>query len=162
MVRALPTWCPTTRHSRRGGTRTRRPAASTDMVGASINVKASNRSLKRLPSRAHGTGICVTFQQPEHVTRGTSTCSYASYWNKSKCRQERASRSWKGCAAAAQPGQTWRMPPNVTCKSIRQPYRLKSARLTCHGAPGQRLGEEHLDHARSPHKQTAAIVALAE
>jgi hypothetical protein len=49
-------------------------AANTDMVGASISVKASNSSVKRLPSRAQGTGICVTLPQPAQATRGTSAC----------------------------------------------------------------------------------------
>ena len=75
------------------------------MVGASISVKASNSRVKRLPSRAQGTAICVTLPQPAQATRGTSACRWASYWKKSRWRQERAKRSWSGCAAAPQAGQ---------------------------------------------------------
>lgn len=56
-------------------------------------TKASKAAVKPEPGRAQGINIWVVLPQPLHAMRGTSQCSQASNWKKSKWRQDRRSRS---------------------------------------------------------------------
>jgi hypothetical protein len=133
------------------------------MVGASISVKASNSSVKRLPSRAQGTGICVTLPQPAQATRGTSVCRCASYWKKSRWRHERAKRSCSGCAARP----TGRTGMNGGAK---RHLEVDPSGLWLKGDliylprsnKAQSLGEQRFNHEEPVARGKAAIVLHAE
>ena len=75
--------------------------------------------MKPEPGRAHGTLSWVVLTQAPQATRGTSACSQASNWKKSRCRQERRSRSCTGWEAAPQAGQLSSAPEQLTLKSMR-------------------------------------------
>jgi hypothetical protein len=89
--------------------------------------------VKPEPARAHGTLSWVVLPQAPHATRGTSACSQASNWKKSKCRQERRSRSCTGCDAALQAGQLSNVPAQLTSKSMRLAGTSSLTSSTNHG-----------------------------
>ena len=51
-----------------------------------VRAKASKAAVNPDPGRAHGTGPCVVLPQPVQAMRGTSQCSQASNWKKSRWR----------------------------------------------------------------------------
>src|SRR5476649_2773535 len=92
------------RHSRCERTRNWFAACATGKVWHNDRASASNNKVKPLPGRAHGTSACVVLPQALQSTRGTSACSHASNWKKSKCRQLRLIRSWTPCPSTPQAG----------------------------------------------------------
>ncbi len=96
--------------------------------------QASNSAVKPEPSRAQGTPTCVVLPQPVQATRGTSACSQASNWKKSRCRHERRRRSWMPCAGVLQCGQLSNLALQRTSKSMRRLAVSRSTLATSHGA----------------------------
>ncbi len=86
---------------------------------ANANASASKAAVKPKPGRAHGTKSCVVLPQAPQATRGTSACSQASYWKKSRRRHDRRNRSCTRCEAAPQAGQFSSAPWQRTSKSMR-------------------------------------------
>src|SRR5471030_2725029 len=84
--------------------------------------------------RAHGTSACVVLPQALQSTRGTSACSHASNWKKSKCRQLRLMRSWTPCPSTPQAGHDNLLASHFTSKSIRRLTVFRSTLDTTHGA----------------------------
>ena len=99
----------------------------------SASASASNSAVKPEPSRAQGTPAWLVLAQRVQATRGTSACSQASNWKKSRCRHERRSRSWMRCSAAPQCGQASTLAEQCTSKSMRRRAVSSSTLATSHG-----------------------------
>src|SRR5471032_162001 len=122
------------RHSRCERTRNWFAACATGKVWHNDRASASNNKVKPLPGRAHGTSACVVLPQALQSTRGTSACSHASNWKKSKCRQLRLMRSWTPCPSTPQAGHDNLLASHFTSKSIRRLTVFRSTLDTTHGA----------------------------
>src|SRR5476651_1017874 len=122
------------RHSRFERTRNWFAACATGKVWHNDRASASNNKVKPLPGRAHGTSACVVLPQALQSTRGTSACSHASNWKKSKCRQLRLMRSWTPCPSTPQAGHDNLLASHFTSKSIRRLTVFRSTLDTTHGA----------------------------
>src|SRR5471030_1983660 len=122
------------RHSRCERTRNWFAACATGKVWHNDRASASNNKVKPLPGRAHGTSACVVLPQALQSTRGTSACSHASNWKKSKCRQLRLIRSWTPCPSTPQAGHDNLLASHFTSKSIRRLTVFRSTLDTTHGA----------------------------
>ena len=96
--------------------------------------RASKAAVKSEPGRAHGTGTCVVLPQPPQATRGTLQCSQTSNWKKSRCRQDRHSRSCTGLWAARQGGHAERACEQPISKSMRRLAVSSLTSSTTHGA----------------------------
>src|SRR5258708_36276612 len=79
------------RHRGLSAQRSSAAACRTGSSRHSDNAKASNSAVKPEPSRAQGTPTCVVLPQPVQATRGTSACSQASNWKKSRRSEEHTS-----------------------------------------------------------------------
>src|SRR5262245_42103346 len=103
------------------------------MAVTSVMAKASNKSVKPEPGRAHGTLTRRTPQLGQSI-RATRACRKAWCWKKSKCRQVFLTVSCTGQSALPHSAQAKR--PAVL-KSISMSSRLfsasKSAAATIHG-----------------------------
>src|SRR5262245_35102713 len=103
------------------------------MAVTSVMAKASNRSVKPEPGRAHGTLTRRTPQFGQSI-RATRACRKAWCWKKSKCRQVFLTVSCTGQSALPHSAQAKRPP---VLKSISMSSRLfsasKSAAATIHG-----------------------------
>ena len=107
------------RHSCFSLHRSNAEAWRTGSLRHSASAKASKGAVKPEPGRAHGMLSWVVLPQAPQATRGPSACSQASNWKKSRCRQERRSRSCTGWEAAPQAGQLSSAPEKLTSKSMR-------------------------------------------